>query len=53
MARESNRIYFDFFLVSLSCFSSAGWDLEINLFKVIFLNVFLERGKMGGQVGYI
>lgn len=28
-------------------------DLEINSFRMNFLNIFLERGKMGGQVGYI
>lgn len=41
------------FLWSLSCFSSAGSGLEINLSRINFLSIFLERGKVGGQVGYI
>lgn len=53
MARESNRICFDVPSGLLSCFSTAGWDLEINLFRKGYLSVLLDRVKMRDQVGYV
>lgn len=42
-----------FLLVSLSRFSTAVWDLEINLFRKGYLSVLLDRVKMRDQVGYV
>lgn len=39
------------FLLVFKLFCSAGWDLEINSFRMNFLNVFLGRGK--SQVGCV
>lgn len=53
MARERNKICLDVSSGLLSCFSSAGWDLEINSFRKSYLNILLIRGKMRDQVGYV
>lgn len=53
MATESNRICFDVSSGLLSCFSIAGWDLEINSFRKGYLNVLSEKVKMRDQVGYV
>lgn len=40
------------FLLVFKLFCSAGWDLEINSFRMNFLNVFLGRGQsQAGCVG--
>lgn len=51
VAKESNKICFDVPSGLLGCFSSAGWDLEINSFGKNYLNILLDRGKMRVQVG--
>lgn len=43
MATEINRICFDVSSGLLSCFSIAGWDLEINSFRKGYLNVLLDK----------
>lgn len=53
VARESNRICSDVPSGLLSCFTTAGWDLEINSFRKGYLSVLLDRVKMRDQVGYV
>lgn len=43
VATESNRICFDVPSGLLSCFSTAGWDLEINSFRKGYLSILLDR----------